>query len=160
MRQKEVSGFRAEFPDGVENFPFQRHFHHMMGLAIGHEQRVIRGNKQAKWCKAAEGADEFAILIEDLNAIIFAIPDVKISLRIQSHRVRRVEFSLAGSLFPPGENKLAALVEFHHPRITIAVGDEEISIRRKGDVGRLVEMSFILAGYAFFSERHQNFSID
>src|SRR4051812_13579418 len=100
----------------------------MMGLAIGHEQRVIRGNEKSEGSKASEGADEFAVLIEDLNAIIFAIPDVKISLRIQSHRVRRVEFSFSSSFFPPGENKLAGLVEFHHPRIAIAVGDEEIPI--------------------------------
>src|SRR5438067_3043721 len=99
----------------------------MMGFAIGHKQCVIWGNKQAKWRKAAKSSDEFALLIEDLNAIIFAIADVKISLGIQSHRVRRVEFSLASSFFPPGEEEFPALVEFHHPRIAIAVGDEEIS---------------------------------
>src|SRR6266487_2202235 len=123
-----------------------------MRPAIGDKKRVIRRDKQAKGSKAAEGADEFAILIENLNTIVFAIADVKISLGIQSHRVRRVEFSFTGSFFPPGENKLAALVEFHHPRIAIAVGDEEISIRGEGDVGRLVEMSFILARHAFFAE--------
>src|SRR2546421_8046998 len=126
---------------------------------IGDEKRVIRRNEQPKWCKAPEGADKFAVLIEDLNAIVFAIADVEISFRIQSHGVRRVEFSFAGSFFSPGEKKLAGFVEFHHPRIAIAVGDKKIPIRRESDVGRFIEMRLILARHAFFAQHEKNFSI-
>src|SRR5437870_5451601 len=139
MRQEKMPWLRPHLADGVENFSLQRHLHHVMRPPIGHEKRVVSRDKQPEGRKAAEAANEFAALIEDLHAIVLAVADEEIALGIEPHRVRGVELALAGALFAPGEKKFSGLVKFHYPRVAIAIGDEEIAVGRKGDIGRLVE---------------------
>src|SRR6266566_740308 len=73
MREKKVAGLGAEFAEGVEDFSFYSHLYHAMGAAVGDEQRVVGRDEQAEGCEAAEGAEEFAVLVEDLDAVVLAV---------------------------------------------------------------------------------------
>src|SRR5881394_2366789 len=116
MGEEKVARLGAEFAPDFQRLAGQVHFNNAMGAAVGDEKGVLRCDEKAEGCKAAESAEKFAVLIEDLDAVSFAVADEDVAFGIEANRVGEIELALAGSFFAPGEEKFAVFVELHHAR--------------------------------------------
>src|SRR5882672_10219426 len=87
--------------------------------------------------------EELAVLIEDLDARIRTVGDEEPSLRIHRQPMRRVELARSRALLAPGLDELAVLGEFDDARVGVAamaVGDEDVAVRRDQHIRWRVEM--------------------
>src|SRR5215475_13019711 len=103
-----------------------------------------------------------AVLIEDLDAIVIAVTDKKVSARIHRERVRGVELARSGSLLAPGLDELAVLGEFDDARVGVAavsVADENITIGCDQNGRRCVERVRGVARRSGLTEREQNLAV-
>src|SRR3954462_8950280 len=85
--------------------------------------------------------EEPALLIENLNPVVFAIADKQTARRIDRDRVRLAELAAAGSLSPPFLDEPAVPGEFHDAivqAVAVTVGDENVAARGNDDVGGLI----------------------
>src|SRR5262249_6502598 len=84
------------------------------------------------------------------------------ALRIHRKPVRGLELTRRGAFLAPGLDELARLVELDDPGIgiaAVAIGNEDVAVRRRDDVGRGVELVWAVAGHARLAERHQHLSV-
>lgn len=90
-------------------------------------------------------------MIEDLNAVVLPVSDVKQAFGIQHHSVDEVELFRTGSFLPSGFDEFSILVELHDTRIPVDIGHEDIAAGSEGHVGRLIEMGLVFRGLSFFA---------
>src|SRR5262249_20704398 len=103
-----------------------------------------------------------AVLIEDLDAIVLPVAEKEPAARIHRDRVRDVDLAGTGTLLAPGLDELAGPVELDDARIgvaAVAVGDEDVAIRRGDDRRRRVELVRSAAGDAGLAERQQHLAV-
>ena len=65
-----------------------------------------------------------------------------------------IELAISFTRRSPLEDELSSLVELHHPRVRVAVADEERSVRQPCNVCGTAEVFFVSARNACFSKRH------
>src|SRR5438876_193971 len=65
--------------------------------------------------------------------------DVHVAARIDSDAVRHVKLPRPAAWLAPRLDELALGREAMHPRVAVAVGNEEIAARSDGEIGRKVE---------------------
>src|SRR4051812_49368022 len=70
-----------------------------------------------------------------------------------------VELAGSGARLPPGREKLAILVEFHHARIAVAVGYIKIAVGCPSDIRGLVEGLVVGSGFTFDAQGHQQLAV-
>src|SRR2546427_4373520 len=105
--------------------------------------------------------EKFAILVEDLDAIVAAVADEDLSLRIDSDGMRRVELAGARAFPAPRFDERPILRELHDARVGVPampIGDESIAVRSRHDVARPIERVRPVAGNPGLAERHQHLS--
>src|SRR5262249_22992722 len=103
--------------------------------------------------------DEFAVLVEDLDAVVVAIADEQASARVHCQRVRRVELAGCTAFLSPGLDELAILGEFHDAGIGVAamsVANENVAIGCDQYRGRRVERVRTVARRSGLAEREQD----
>src|ERR1700730_1034545 len=93
-----------------------------------------------------ELVDEFAVLIEDLNAVIGPVGDVHAAVAIYGNRMRCIELAIPRARGSPSQQKLSILIELYDARVAISVADKKCAVRQPGDVGRPLEMFVVVAG--------------
>src|SRR6516165_7450916 len=82
---------------------------------------------------------QFAVLIEDLHPVVFAVGHQHPAAPVDPDAVRQVELAGRRPRFAPGEQMFGVGREFVHPGIAIAVGHEHRAVGSESDVGREVE---------------------
>src|SRR5688572_16808896 len=65
--------------------------------------------------------DQFAVRVEDLNAVVLTVADIHTVFGVNADRMRYAELSRLIARRPPGSEVLPRLVEFHNTRIAVAV---------------------------------------
>src|SRR5207237_1233147 len=81
----------------------------------------------------------FAVAVEYLDAVVFAVGDVDPAIRVAADVVGDVELTGIGARLAPGEQQLAIRAEFMDPGVAVAVRNIEIALRRHRGVGAAVE---------------------
>src|ERR1700737_2479411 len=130
---------------------------------IGHVNDVVFINENsARPAELLPLRYKIAILVEDLNPIVIAIPDEKAPLRIESQAVRQVKLSGACSFFPPRLNEFTVPVKLYDAIVAVSavsVCDKNIAIRSDCYSGRHVERVGTIPSNSRFAQSHQDFSI-
>src|ERR1700676_36757 len=106
--------------------------------------------------------DEFALLIEDLDAIVAAVGDEQAAFGIERQGMGNVDLSRGGALGSPGLEEFSALGKLYDARVAVAamaVRNEDVAVRSDGHRRGLIESVVCLACDAGFAERHQNFAV-
>src|ERR1039458_7539875 len=86
--------------------------------------------------------EEFAVLVENLDAVIGAVADEQGPGGIESQAVGSIELAGSRAFLAPGFEERAVFGKLHHAGVgvpAVSVGDEDISVRSEGHRGRLVE---------------------
>ena len=81
----------------------------------------------------------FAVAVEDLHPVVFAVGDINPALRVADDIVRDIELARIAAAFAPGEQQLPVRVEFVHPGIGVAVRDIDLEVRRQRRMGTAIE---------------------
>lgn len=153
----ELAGGGSFGAEAVEDLALEAHDEDFVGSAVGDEKTIVGSDVHSIGGKAAEEADEFSILIEDLDAIVLAVADVDEPFGIDADGVREIELGFAGPLFAPGEFEFPISIGADDAGIAVAVGDEDVAILRKGDVGGLIEVACVCSFDIAFSEGEERF---
>src|SRR5207253_1599602 len=94
---------------------------HGLRFRVGHVDGVVAIDENpAGPSELFPLGDKLAVLVEDLDAVISAIPYEKPPARIHGERVRSHELPWTGPCGSPLLDELSALVEFHDPRIQVS----------------------------------------
>src|SRR5947209_3581923 len=84
-----------------------------------------------------------AILVKDLDAPVPAIRHINTAVPIDVNGVHCIELAISFTWRPPLQEELSILVELHHPRVRVAIADEERSVGQPRDVGRTAKMLLV-----------------
>src|SRR6266849_2898207 len=87
--------------------------------------------------------EELAVLVEDLEAAVGAVGDEQTAGGIEREPMRHIEFAGCGAFLAPRLDELAVSGELDDAGIglvAVAVGDEDIAVRRYRHVRRRVEV--------------------
>src|SRR5580704_5728840 len=137
----------------------ERRVHFVARLRVGDIEDVVADIDAARTAELLPLGDEFSVLIENLHAIVRPVGDVKPARRIHSQPMGDVELALSRTMVAPGLDEFAVARIFDDAvvgLVAVAVGDEDIAIRRDYDVGRAVELVIAIAGDARLADRHQH----
>src|SRR4029077_4604287 len=93
------------------------------------------------WHINCEHAQKFSVGIEDLNAPVGAIANVKIVVAVDHDGVRQAELPRLSAFVAPGFYPVSVLVIFRDARVDVSVGDVDVAVRIPGHVGGLAEES-------------------
>src|SRR5882762_5200118 len=110
-------------------------------LVRGHVDVIRRGGPVAE----IPLIEELAILIEDLNAPVTSVVDIKSALVVNGDAVHGIEvvwpLLIAAGLAPlaPGHQEFSGLIKFHDARFLVAIGDEEGAVRQPRNVSLTAE---------------------
>src|SRR5580704_14713500 len=140
----------------------ERRVHFVARLRVGDIDDVVADIDAARPAELLPLGDEFSILIEDLDAIVRPVGDEQPARRIHGQPVGDVELALPGAVVAPGGEEFAVARVFDDAvvgLVAMAVGNENIAVRRDLDVGRYVELVIAIAGNARLADRHQQASI-
>ena len=89
------------------------------------------------------------MLVEPLEAAIFTIGDVQVTLRSHRYRMHRVELARPGAVFAPLANiDPPATSVLDHTGVAVAVSDKDVPGPRKGNVGRAAELRGLVGNVA------------
>src|SRR5262249_40356329 len=112
-------------------------------LRVRDVDRVVLRNENPAWsAKLTPLIEELTILIKNLDAVVLAITYKQTSPRIHRDRVRFADFAGSRTFLSPLLEELSIPVELNDTivlPIPVAVGDEDVAVRRNHDVRRLVE---------------------
>jgi len=147
--------FRAE---AVENLALEGHDEDFIGSAVGDEKAIVGSDVHSEGSKAAEEADEFSVLVEDLDAVVLAVADVDESFGIDPDRVGKIKLGFAGAFFAPGEFEFSVSIGADDAGVAVAISDEDVTVLCKGDVGGLVEVACIGSFDIAFAEGEKRFA--
>src|SRR5262245_33181145 len=93
----------ARVADADTAFPARIAVAHRLRFRVGDIDRVVAVDEDAaRTAELLPLGDEFAFLVEDLDAVVVAVADEEAALRVHRQRVRNVEFARAGALLAPG----------------------------------------------------------
>src|ERR1039458_474811 len=99
--------------------------------------------------------EEFAVLVEDLDAVVGAVADEEAAGGIESQAVGSIELAGGRALLAPGLDERTVFGKLHHAGVGVAavsVGDEDIAVGSEGHGGRLVERIGAIARDALLAE--------
>src|SRR5262249_36391135 len=129
-------------------------------LRVGHVHRVVGGDEDAaRPPELPPLIEETAVLIEDLDAIVLPVPGKPPPPRVHGNRGRLAQLPAARALLSPLLDELPILRELDHAVVqaaAVAVGDEDVAVRRHHDVGGLLEEVGARAADAGLAQGHQN----
>src|SRR5688572_2722146 len=132
-------------------------------LGVGHVDHVVLIDVHAaRPAELVPLIEKRAVLIEDLNPVIRTIGNEEPAFRVHRQRVRRVELAARRSPRAPLLDELAGSVVLDDARVAVsavAVGDEDVTVRRGDHIGRLIEVHRVCAGHARHAETQQHFAI-
>src|SRR5690242_538788 len=132
---------------------------HRFGFGIGDIDDVILVDvDSARAAELRPLIEQFAVLVENLDAVVLPVADEQPPLRIHRDRVGNVELAARGALFAPGLDELPLLGEFHDTRGAIAavsVGDKDVAVRSDDDRGWCIELIRTTACDAGLAEPYQ-----
>src|ERR1019366_9412709 len=106
--------------------------------------------------------EKFAVLVEDLDAVVGAVPDEEAAGGIESQAVGSIELAGGRALLAPGLDERAVFGKLHHAGVGVAavsVGDEDLAVGSDGHGGRLVERIGAIARDALLAEGEQDFAV-
>src|SRR5688572_11038406 len=90
-----------------------------------------------------ELANELSIRRQHLHAVVAAIADDQVPLRIERECVRLKELARTASSFAELTKVFALAIESHNPmtrdRVAMSFGDEDVTIGQHDEVVRLIE---------------------
>src|SRR5580704_8838610 len=135
-------------------------------LRVGDVEDVVANGDAARPAKLFPFGDELAVGIENLDAVVGPVGDVKPAGGIHGEPMRHVEFALRRSVMAPCFDEGAVLGEFDDAvvgafdrEIAVAVGDEDVARGRDEHVRWRVEGVGAIAGDARLAQRLQQFSV-
>src|SRR2546425_4760381 len=164
----ELAKLLAGFAEGAEEFPVEREFVDAAGESVGGVENLTWSWRNANGPGGAgrhsaggggglvadsgasiggrgdidgEFAKEFSVRIENLDAVVAAVGDVNIVLRVDSDAVRSAELAGLIARFAPGPEPVAVLVDLGDARIDVAVADVSVAGGIPRDVGDLAKHS-------------------
>src|SRR5579862_3932922 len=164
----------SRFADRREDFAVQVEAEHLAGESIDHDDFLLADLQRARQPRVLEFLDEFPILIEDLDALVFAIGDPELALRVEGEAVGNVELAGLGAFAAPEFDEVAVLIELEDTGILalqtaaasgsgrVALRDEEVSVGGDGDIIGFVEKLRGLvpvAKFALGAESHQDLAL-
>src|SRR5271166_500498 len=100
---------------------------------------ICRDQQPVRITDAGPLLDEVTLGVEDLDALVLAVPNVNSALRVDGDAMRQVEFTNAGSKFSPGFDVISIAVKLYDTGISIAVSDVYMTVLGEGHIGWLVE---------------------
>src|SRR5919108_931314 len=104
----------------------------------------------------------FAVAIENLDAMVLPVGDVDPAIFVCADVVDDIELAWITTGLAPREQEFSVRRVFVHPGIAVTVGDVNLSLRRKGDMGAAVERLAALVGCELSrnAEGQKNFAIE
>src|SRR5262249_32619685 len=123
---------------------------------------VVADEDTARASELLPGIDVIAILIEDLDAIVSSVADEDSAPRVHGDAMRVLQSTGGGSELPPRLDERPVLRELHDSRRLhrdVAVGDEDVAVRRDHDVGWLVERVRTVAGDSSLAKSQQKLAV-
>src|SRR5580704_12845681 len=140
----------------------KRRVHFVARLRVGDVENVVADIDAARPAELLPFGDELSARIENLDPIVRTVGDVKPAGRIHGEAVGDVELALSRTVVAPGGDEFAVARIFDDAvvgLVAVAVGNENIAIRRDQDVGWAVELVMAVAGNARLADHHQHPSI-
>src|SRR6516165_1775157 len=119
---------------------------------------MIRAEHQAVGMAKLPLLQILPICIEDLNAGIVSIANID-QIAVDHDGVRQVELSRTVALHSPAEQRVAILIELHHPRIAVTIRDVYVSFAVPRDISRLIEMQDVIPWNPHSAQCEQLFAI-
>src|SRR5215469_1149962 len=116
---------------------------------------MVRANYQAERTAESPLPQELTIAIKDLNATVLAVANVN-HIPIDCNGVRRIELPRTSALHSPTREHTPVPIELQDARISVTIGDIDVSVPVPGNIRGLVEMKDIVAGNAHSSQGKQN----
>lgn len=164
----EVAGAVAGFAHGGEDFAVHVEFEELAGEAVGHPDDAVAEFEGAGEAGVFEFAEVGAILVEDLDALIFAVGDPEFAFGAGDDAVGDFELAGGSAFAAPGLDEVTVLIELEdagvaHGTWGVALCEEEVAVAAEGDFVGLIEEAgsggFIpSAGFAFGAEGHEDFA--
>src|SRR2546428_12707695 len=102
-------------------------------------QQATREDDLCRTLDLRDLSEEAAICREDLDAVALAIAHEHVPRRIDRDPVRQHELTGSGPWLAPRREQLSRRREAMHARISIAVGDVDVTVRGDREVRRPVE---------------------
>ena len=99
--------------------------------------------------------EKLAVRVEDLDAIVLAIPDVDPSLCVDRNSVRQVELARAVAFLAPCGEEGTVFRELRDSGIAVTVGNVEVAVGREGDIGGTVERVVAFTALSPAAHDHQ-----
>src|SRR5215469_8569385 len=113
------------------------------GFRIGDVDGVIASDVNAAGtAELFPLGEKFPVLVENLDAVVYAIADEQAALRVERDGVRLMKLAGTRSFAPPGLDEFSVLRKFDDAIVAgfaMAIGDEDVAIGRDYDVRGLVE---------------------
>ena len=129
----------------------------IVGLGVEHVDQVFiidREGHPTRHPKLMPLSQKLPFLVEDLNPGVGSIAHEHTAPFVHIDAVRRTELAGRVSGRSPSLNELSILRVLHDAIIrTVAVRDEDISVRCSHNTGWRTEMAFIASGHTRFTER-------
>ena len=114
---------------------------HLVDLAVVHRAGVVgigrveilvgpggNANRPGR-ARIGELGLEFAVVVEDLNALVPEVAHVNVALGVGRERMRRIELAGLGTSRSPGLEEFAALVELGDARVAVTIGYKNVAGR-------------------------------
>ena len=102
------------------------------------------------------------LLIEDLDPVVPAVADENSSPRVDSDGVESMELARRPTGFAPRLDELSVLRKLHDAVVAVVVvpvGDEDVAVRRHGDVAWRTEVIGPATGLSGCAQRHQHLAV-
>src|SRR2546422_4816398 len=194
----ELTKLLAGFAEDAEEFPVEREFVDAAGESVGGVENLTWSwrNANGPWGAGrhsaggggglvadsgaslggrgdidGEFAKEFSVRIENLDAVVAAVGNVNIVLRVDSDAVRSAELAGLVARFAPGFEPVAVLVDLGDARIDVAVADVSVAggipshvrnlaehaiDRSKGWLDVLERLGAFVGGFLLATEDHHD----
>src|SRR5262245_30314745 len=136
-----VDGAEARITPLREPLAFERQHAHEPAVVLGNVDNVVAIHVEHRRANELRRPDaqELAVLIEYLHAIVLPVAHEHAPETIDPQPMRKIELAGTRARLAPGEEMRAVGGELVHARIAVPVGDEHLAGRRQRDVGRQVE---------------------
>src|SRR5208282_349363 len=163
VRQSDKGGHLAVLDAADADTLPKRRVDFFTRLRVGDIDDVVADIDTARPAELLPFRQEFSILVENLDSAVGSVGDKQTAGGIHGETVGHVEFALCRSMVAPRFDEFAVLREFddtvvrlRYRKIAMAVGDKNVAVGCDKYIGRRIECVGTVAGYAEFSERHQD----
>src|SRR6476660_1931152 len=132
----------------------------ILSLGIGHVDDIVFVDEdRARSAELFPLGEEFAVLIENLDADIDSVGDENPPAGIECDAVRFIELARAGSLLSPCLNQFTIGVELYYSGIggsAMSIGDKDVTVGCDCHSRRLIEETRRVTRHAGLAECHQH----